>query len=125
MDSRVDSGVGNSVDSRGGDMGNSADSRGSNVDGRSGSVDSTVADGANTRDNTVAVVDSGDDSTAGQTVGNLPNGVGVGISLSPGGGHKKNLRMVMVNKRICLLKTSLLREYVIRKESCLQKRRPS
>ena len=82
------------------------DSGGSNVDGRSGSVDSTVADGANTRDNTVAVVDSGDDSTAGQTVGNLPNGVSVGISLSPGGGHKKNLRMVMV-KRSCLLKTSL------------------
>ena len=89
------------MDSRGGDMGNSADSRGSNVDGRSGSVDSTVADGANTRDNTVAVVDSGDDSTVGQTVGNLPKGVGVGISLSPGGGHKKNLRMVIANKRIC------------------------
>merc|ERR550532_55131 len=81
---------GSNVDGRSGDMGNSADSRGSNVDGRSGSVDSTVADGANTRDNTVAVVDSSDDSTVGQTVGNLPNGVGVGISLSPGGGHKKN-----------------------------------
>ena len=96
------------MDSRGGDMGNSADSRGSNVDGRSGSIDSTVADGANTRDNTVAVVDSGDDSTVGQTVGNLPNGVGVGISLSPGGGHKKNLRMV--NKRIYAL-TALRRVY--------------
>merc|ERR1719500_282776 len=91
VDTRVDSGGGNSVDSRSGNMSNSADNRGGNVvDGRSGSVDCTVADGAKTRDNTVAVVDSGDDSTAGQTVGNLPNGVGVGLSLSPGGSHKKN-----------------------------------
>ena len=83
--------------------------RGGNVvDSRSGSVDSTVANGAKTRDNTVAVVDSGDDSTAGQTVGNLPNGVGVGLSLSPGGSHKKNLRMVMVNERICLLMVNMV-----------------
>merc|ERR1719397_514293 len=80
VDSRVDSGGGNSVDSRGGNV----------VDGRSGSVDSAVADGAKTRDNTVAVVDSSDNSTIGQTVGNLPNGVGIGLSLSPGGSHKKN-----------------------------------
>merc|ERR1719189_1405446 len=80
VNSRVDSGGGNSVDSRGGNV----------VDGRSGSVDSTVADGAKTRDNTVAVVDSSDDSTIGQTVGNLPNGVGIGLSLSPGGSNKQN-----------------------------------
>merc|ERR1719239_2110640 len=80
VDSRVDSGCGNSVDSRGGNV----------VDGRSGSVDSMVADGAKTRDNTVAVVDSSDDSTIGQTVGNLPNGVGIGLSLSPGGSNKQN-----------------------------------
>merc|ERR1740123_1383763 len=91
VDSRVDSGGGNTVDSRGGNVVDSrVDSRGGNVvDGRSGSVDSTVADGAKTRDNAVAVVDSGDDSTVGQTVGNLPNGVGIRLSLSPGGGNKK------------------------------------
>merc|ERR1719397_976434 len=72
VDSRVDSGCGNRVDSR------------------CGSVDSTVADGTKTRDNTVAVVDSSDDSTIGQTVGNLPNGVGIGLSLSPGGSNKQN-----------------------------------
>merc|ERR1719234_905284 len=101
--SRVDSGDGNTVDSRGGNVGNGADgsnrggnvvdgsNRGGNVvDGRGGSVDSTVADGTKTRDNAVAVVDSGDDSTVGQPVGNLPNGVGIGLSLSPGGGNKKN-----------------------------------
>ena len=73
------------------------DSRGSNVASGSGSVDRTVADGANTRDNTVAKVDSSDDSTAGQTTGNLLNCVGVGISLSTGDSHKQNLRIAMVN----------------------------
>merc|ERR1712066_884094 len=75
VDSGVDSGGGNTVDSRGGNVG--VDSRGGNMlDGRSSSVDSTVTDGTNARDDTVAVVDTGDDTTVGQTVGNLPNGVG-------------------------------------------------
>merc|ERR1719462_479223 len=89
---RVDSSVDSRVDSRGGNgVDSMVDDRGSNmVDSRSSSVDSTVANGANTRDNTVAIVDSGDDPTVGQTVGNLPNGVGVGISLSLGGSHKQN-----------------------------------
>merc|ERR1719191_2342260 len=83
VDSRVDGG-GSVVDGR-------VDSRGGNVvDGRGGSVDSTVANGTNTRDKAVAVVDSGDDSTGGQTMGNLPNGVSLGISLSLGGSHKQN-----------------------------------
>merc|ERR1712147_425393 len=77
--SRVDTGV----DSR-------VDGRGSVVDGRGGSVDSTVANGTNTRDKAVAVVDSGDDSTGGQTMGNLPNGVRLGIPMSLGGSHKQN-----------------------------------
>ena len=73
------------------------DSRGSNVASGSGSKDRAVADGANTRDNTVAKVDSRDDSTSGQTTGNLLNCVGVGISLSTGDSHKQNLRIAMVN----------------------------
>ena len=40
---------------------------------------------------TIAVVNTGDDTTVGQTVGNLPNGVGIGLSLSLGGGDKQNL----------------------------------
>merc|ERR1712061_755412 len=84
VDSGVDSGGGNTVDSGGGNVG--VDSRGGNMlDGRSSSVDSTVTDGTNARDDTVAVVDTGDDTTVGQTVGNLPNGVGIGLSLSLGG----------------------------------------
>merc|ERR1711936_813828 len=74
VDPGVDSGGGNTVDGRGGNVG--VDSRGGNMlDGRSRSVDSTVTDGTNARDDTVAVVDTGDDTTVGQTVGNLPNGV--------------------------------------------------
>merc|ERR1712209_277131 len=77
---RVKSRVDPSVDSR-------VDGRGSVGDG---SVDSTVANGTNARDKAVAVVDSGDDSTGGQTMGNLPNGVRLGISLSLGSSHKQN-----------------------------------
>merc|ERR1719428_1277019 len=78
--SRVDTSVDSRVDSRGGNV----------VDGGGGSVDSTVANGTNARDEAVAVVDSGDDSTGGQTMGNLPNGVRLGISLSLGSSHKQN-----------------------------------
>merc|ERR1719209_1284493 len=74
--SRVDTSVNSRVDGRG------------RVGG--GSVDSTVANGTNARDEAVAVVDSGDDSTGGQTMGNLPNGVSLGISLSLGDSHKQN-----------------------------------
>merc|ERR1719400_1410292 len=86
--SRVDTSVDSRVDGRGSVVDGRVDSRGGNVvDGR---VDSTVANGTNTRDKAVAVVDSGDDSTGGQTMGNLPNGVSLGISLSLGGSHKQN-----------------------------------
>merc|ERR1712227_808672 len=88
---RVKSRVDTRVDGRGSVVDGRVDSRGGNVvDGRGGSVDSTVANGANTRDKAVAVVDSGDDSTGSQTMGNLPNGVSLGISLSLGGSHKQN-----------------------------------
>merc|ERR1712223_2375731 len=89
--SRVDPSVDSRVDGRGSVVDGRGDSRGGNVvDSRGGSVDSTVANGTNARDEAVAVVDSGDDSTGGQTMGNLPNGVSLGISLSLGGSHKQN-----------------------------------
>merc|ERR1712223_956023 len=89
--SRVDTSVDSRVDGRGSVVDGRVDSRGGNVvDSRSGSVDSTVANGTNARDKAVTVVDSGDDSTSSQTMGNLPNGVGLGISLSLGGSHKQN-----------------------------------
>merc|ERR1719189_2677450 len=89
--SRVDTSVDSRVDGRGSVVDGRVDSRGGNVvDSRGGSVDSTVANGTNARDKAVAVVDSGDDSTGGQTMGNLPNGVSLGISLSLGGSHKQN-----------------------------------
>jgi len=89
--SRVDTSVDSRVDGRGSVVDGRVDSRGGNVvDGGGGSVDSTVANGTNARDEAVAVVDSGDDSTGGQTMGNLPNGVSLGISLSLGSSHKQN-----------------------------------
>merc|ERR1719189_2893792 len=89
--SRVDTSVDSRVDGTGSVVDGRVDSRGGNVvDSRGGSVDSTVANGTNARDEAVAVVDSGDDSTGGQTMGNLPNGVSLGISLSLGGSHEQN-----------------------------------
>ena len=76
------------------------DCRGDHVEGgKSSSVYSTVDHVTIASDEAVAVVDSGDDSTGGQTMGNLPNGVGLGISLSLGGSHKQNLWKEMNHSR--------------------------